>query len=123
MIVKRIRKILSHFELAPSAFADAIGVPRSSISHLLSGRNKPSLDFVLKVVDKFPKVDLYWLLYGKGEFPLSEKESEIKTPVTEHSTGSTKKVTTAPLPSKEADISKIVVFYADGSFETYHPKK
>jgi hypothetical protein len=40
-------------------------VQRSSLSHLLSGRNKPSLDFILKIVDVFPDVDLYWILNGR----------------------------------------------------------
>lgn len=69
---ERLEQILSHYELNASAFADTIGVQRSSISHLLSGRNKPSLDFVLKVVREFPEVNLYWLLNGKGNFPESE---------------------------------------------------
>ena len=68
---ERLEQILSHYEMTASAFADAIGVQRSSISHLLSGRNKPSLDFVLKVVREFPEVNLYWLLNGKGVFPES----------------------------------------------------
>jgi transcriptional regulator with XRE-family HTH domain len=46
-------------------FADKIGVQRSSLSHLLSGRNKPSLDFILKILDVFPDVDLYWMINGK----------------------------------------------------------
>jgi transcriptional regulator with XRE-family HTH domain len=49
-------------------FADKIGVQRSSLSHLLSGRNKPSLDFILKILDVFPDVDLYWMINGKGSF-------------------------------------------------------
>ena len=67
--VYRVNKIMDYFQLSPSAFADKIKVQRSSISHLLSGRNKPSLDFVLKVVKEFDSVDLYWLLNGKGTFP------------------------------------------------------
>jgi hypothetical protein len=52
-------------------------VQRSSLSHLLSGRNKPSLDFILKILDVFPEVDLYWVLNGKGTFPKSESENTI----------------------------------------------
>jgi DNA-binding XRE family transcriptional regulator len=70
--VKRIEIILDFYSLNASTFADKIGVQRSSISHLLSGRNKPSLDFVLKIMDVFPEVDLYWILNGKGTFPKSE---------------------------------------------------
>ncbi|MCD0465436.1 helix-turn-helix transcriptional regulator [Flavobacterium sp. ENC] len=74
--VKRLEVILDYYGLNASAFADKIGVQRSSMSHLLSGRNKPSLDFVLKILDVFPDVDLYWILNGKGSFP--KKEDEIK---------------------------------------------
>ena len=54
-------------------FADKIGVQRSSISHILSGRNKPSLDFILKVTNEFTDVDIYWLLNGKGSFPFNNQ--------------------------------------------------
>ncbi|WP_413998298.1 helix-turn-helix domain-containing protein [Flavobacterium sp. W1B] len=67
--IKRLEIILDYYGLNASAFADKIGVQRSSLSHLLSGRNKPSLDFILKILDVFPDVDLYWILNGKGSFP------------------------------------------------------
>ena len=49
--IKRLELILEYYGLNASAFADKIGVQRSSLSHLLSGRNKPSLDFILKIMD------------------------------------------------------------------------
>ncbi|NGY36939.1 helix-turn-helix transcriptional regulator [Flavobacterium sp. XN-5] len=67
--IKRLEIILDYYGLNASAFSDKIGVQRSSLSHLLSGRNKPSLDFILKILDVFPDVDLYWILNGKGSFP------------------------------------------------------
>ncbi|MDX1719117.1 MAG: helix-turn-helix transcriptional regulator, partial [Salegentibacter mishustinae] len=70
---KRLHRILEFYELSAAGFADKIEVGRSSISHILSGRNKPSLDFVMKIVKSFPEVELYWLLNGKGSFPPSEK--------------------------------------------------
>jgi transcriptional regulator with XRE-family HTH domain len=73
--VKRLEIILDYYGINASSFADKIGVQRSSMSHLLSGRNKPSLDFVLKILDVFPDVDLYWILNGKGTFPKSEEEN------------------------------------------------
>lgn len=79
--VKRLEIILDYYNLNASSFADKIGVQRSSLSHLLSGRNKPSLDFILKITAVFPDVDLYWILNGKGEFPkISDlvDQSEIK---------------------------------------------
>ena len=70
--IKRLEIILDYNSLNASSFADKIGVQRSSLSHLLSGRNKPSLDFILKIIEVFPDVDLYWILNGKGTFPKSQ---------------------------------------------------
>jgi len=76
--VKRLEIILDYYALNASSFADKIGVQRSSMSHLLSGRNKPSLDFVMKIMEVFPDVDLYWILNGKGSFPKIEEETVVK---------------------------------------------
>ncbi|WP_430908823.1 helix-turn-helix domain-containing protein [Maribacter sp. 2-571] len=115
--IKRLERILDYYGLTASAFADRIAVQRSSISHLLSGRNKPSLDFVLKVVKNFPEVNLYWLLNGKGNFPSSS------TAVPKNETAP--KMLPAPQDQKslpepnEKKIEKIIVFYTDGSFKSY----
>ena len=69
---KRLEKILDYYGLSATAFSEQIDFNRSTISHLLSGRNKPSLDFVMKVLDEFPEVELFWLLNGKGHFPSDE---------------------------------------------------
>ncbi|MEO0571112.1 MAG: helix-turn-helix transcriptional regulator [Bacteroidota bacterium] len=122
MTIERLKILLSHFRLAPSAFADTIGVPRSSISHLLSGRNKPSLDFVLKLVNKFPEVDLYWLLQGKGKFPSAKEVSNKVEAEIESSNGSPTPSISSPSSFKDSKISKIAVFYEDGTFETFQPK-
>lgn len=74
---KRLQIILDYYDISAAVFADAIQVGRSSISHIISGRNKPSLDFVLKIVQTYPEVELYWLLNGKGDFPKSATEKEI----------------------------------------------
>ncbi len=112
--VKRLERILKYYGLSASGFADSIGVQRSSISHLLSGRNKPSLEFVLKVVKKYPEVNLYWLLNGKGSFPAKPAPS----PVEEQSQ---KEVQTSVTGQKS--IKRIIVLYDDGSFESYDGAK
>ena len=60
--------------LTSSQFADKLGVQRSGMSHILSGRNKPSLDFVLKVLAGFPDLDPQWLLQGKGKMYVNMAE-------------------------------------------------
>lgn len=92
--VKRLEIILDYYALNASSFADKIGVQRSSMSHLLSGRNKPSLDFVLKILDVFPEVDLYWILNGKGTFPKNEQETVI--PKIENTVETEKQYTPTP---------------------------
>ena len=57
-IIQRIESLREKNHLNASSFADRIGVPRSSISHILSGRNKPSLEFIIKTVDAFDEVSL-----------------------------------------------------------------
>src|SRR5690606_19223593 len=75
--VMRLQKVMDYYTLSASAFAEKIDFNKSSISHLLSGRNKPSLDFVLKVLEAFPEVSLYWLLNGKGSFPKQDEDDVI----------------------------------------------
>jgi transcriptional regulator with XRE-family HTH domain len=99
--VKRLEIILDYYGLNASSFADKIGVQRSSMSHLLSGRNKPSLDFVLKILDVFPDVDLYWILNGKGIFPKNDDDI-VNTKI--ENTAEIEKPS-APIPSNENLIS------------------
>ena len=109
----RLKKILNYHQLTASLFADKIGVQRSSISHILSGRNKPSLDFILKVTNSFTDVDIYWLLNGKGEFP-NEQEPTNKV----FSPDESSIVETSNSKSSKK-MNRIVVFYEDGTFEEY----
>ena len=75
--IKRLEQILEYYSLTASSFADKINVQRSSLSHLLSGRNKPSLEFIMKIMEEFPDVSLEWIIYGKGEFPKEEKKNLV----------------------------------------------
>ena len=71
-IIERIQKLMEEQQLNASAFAEKIGVQRSSISHLLSGRNKPSLDLLAKIESNFEEVSFEWLLKGdKNAAPIS----------------------------------------------------
>ena len=71
----RVQKIINYSELSSSEFADEIGVQRSNISHVLYGRNKPSLDFLMKIKDRFPEIQWEWLIEGKGAMIFSENEA------------------------------------------------
>lgn len=140
-IAERLKLVMNYYDLTPSSFADRLNVQRSSVSHLLSGRNNPSLDFVMKVLDTFPEVDLFWLINGVGEFPLNEKksssssntqfsanpvsmqqklsfETEVNEDVSE--INPIKECVTQSVLDK--DIEQIVIFYKNGLFKNYAPK-
>lgn len=114
---KRLQQVIDYYGETASSFAEKIGVQRSSISHILSGRNKPSLEFVLKILSAYPEVELYWLLNGKGEFPSTKEMMESNT------------ITAPPAPiiddkmaseiKKDHSIERIVIFYSDGSFKSF----
>lgn len=143
---KRLQKIMDRNDLNASSFAERINVGRSSISHILSGRNKPSLDFVVNTVKEFPEVDLYWLLNGKGTYPKSDEVKSsipsipnpitpaVEKPPTPNKTEPTKtesndlfsspitESNNIPLKSnKGKNVQKVILLYDDGSFEYFIP--
>lgn len=124
---ERLHIIMEYYELTAAFFAEKIDVQRSSISHILSGRNKPSLEFVLKILKEFPEVELYWLLNGVGNFPKSISKN-ISTPPTLFSDESFKnnKIETTVenkieslIDGSEDEIDRIVIFFKNGSFKNY----
>ncbi|AXB57881.1 helix-turn-helix domain-containing protein [Flavobacterium fluviale] len=139
--VKRLEIVLDYYGLNASAFADKIGVQRSSMSHLLSGRNKPSLDFVMKILEVFPDVNLYWILIGRGSFPKNDEvvisETKVPSPILnenlaqdlfseikfdENEKAKTKVIAeskTSNFNLEDNEIEKIVFFYKNGTFKTY----
>lgn len=79
-MIERINLLLKAKNVSARQFAEEIGIQPSGMSHILSGRNNPSLDFVMKVVKRWPEVNINWLMFGKGEMyasvPLSVPEPE-----------------------------------------------
>ena len=136
---KRLGEILEFYSITATAFSEMLQVNRSTISHLLSGRNKPSLEFVLKVLKAFPEVELYWLLNGEGHFPtpttkqnsepsatqnvspsLFEQQKDNTTPTTLDSALNPSNNQPSKSPDTDfGDIERIVVFYRNGKFKTY----
>ena len=114
--IKRLQKIMDFYGESASSFAEKIGVQRSSISHILSGRNKPSLDFILKILSAYPEVDLYWLFNGKGGFPSIVKIEDTKQDIITPGLNYGKLLSET---DKNKTIERIVIFYSDGSFKNY----
>ena len=118
------------------------------MSHLLSGRNKPSLDFVLKISEVFPEIDLYWILIGKGNFPKNTEDylnrsytenTNILPPVSDEILENENlflRINTSEeetellkntdfknfnLNTEDSKIEKIVFFYKNGTFKAFTP--
>ena len=93
----RIKKVIEQSGLTMTEFADLLKVQRSSISHLISGRNKPSMDFLEKLVENLPAIDLKWLISGDSSLPKLLESSKAQ--------------------KEEKNIKQIIVWYTDNSFE------
>ncbi|MBL4594149.1 MAG: helix-turn-helix transcriptional regulator [Flavobacteriales bacterium] len=112
-LIDRFKYLMKLNNLTASAFADEIGVQRSSVSHILSGRNKPSLEFIQKIITRFPKVSADWLIAGVTNAEKQGVDIKETTP---------SKTAPSPTPSlKIKEIKKILIFYNDNSFEEFHP--
>ena len=83
----RIQLILKTKNISASKFADEIGVQRSSISHILSGRNNPSLDFIQKILKRFADINSDWILTGKGSMYI---QPDLFSNIEEHKTDKNK---------------------------------
>ena len=75
-MIERINLIMRAKNITASQFADEINIQRSGMSHIMSGRNKPSLDFIMRVLKRYPEIDTDWLLFGKGEMYATPKQAE-----------------------------------------------
>ncbi|WP_407481569.1 helix-turn-helix domain-containing protein [Elizabethkingia meningoseptica] len=98
-ISDRIKKVIDHYGYSPSEFADTIDVPRSSISHITSGRNKASLDFIIKIKNRFPEIQWDWLIDGQGDMTKSNipEPEEIYNFVQENDISEDIEESTSPL--------------------------
>lgn len=138
-VKNRIIEIMEKSGLTPSEFADKIEVQRSAISHITSGRNKPSLEFLIKIKSAFPEIDTDWLIFGtekEDELEEYHQENELeektidfhptlfdvmdnqeiheKTQIVEE-----KKESRTNQSGKK--LVKLMLLYEDGSFEEFNP--
>ncbi len=107
---KRLLQFLSAEGISQTKFAETLKVTKASISHILSGRNKPGFDFIESLALHFPDFNIDWLLTGRGKMYKNAEETtqnadfEKNSPVTE----------IVPVPRK---ITKVVIFYDDNTFD------
>jgi len=140
----RILEFLKNENKSSAQFAEEIGVQPSSISHIISGRNNPSLDFVIKMLEKYSFLSTEWLLFGKGsmykepkmadlfssidiiENPAPNKDENIfqDAGISDSSLASKEKFNSSKIIEYEdLKIRKIVWFYENNSFEEFYPRK
>ena len=140
---ERLLQFLRSENKTAAQFAEEIDVQPSGISHILSGRNNPSLDFVLKMLETYDYISTEWLLFGKGNMYKDEEVQKIaddSVSITEDVKASEevekedlaekKSITTKEMPPKrqihslsDKEVEKIVWFYSDNSFEEFFPEK
>lgn len=145
-MIDRINMLLKAKNISVSQFTQAIKIQRSGMSHILSGRNKPSLEFVLRVLKRYPEINPSWLLMGEGEMYISDKKDMQTTMFpTQQDTDYNKQTSydeeqnpTTPLKDtekpketievetdticekpKSKTIEKIIVLYSDNTFDEY----
>ena len=147
-MIDRIQLLIKSKNLTASKFADEIGVQRSGISHILSGRNNPGYDFIQKILIKYPQISAEWLILGKGEMyksvntsmnkqpepnadintlfdedqPKYEKITDVNKSNFTESYSAKQEVSTQPA-KQPSDIERIVIFYPDNTFREYKPGK
>jgi transcriptional regulator with XRE-family HTH domain len=124
---------MANHNLSAASFATKIGVQRSAISHILSGRNKPSLDFLMKVYKSFDEVALEWLILGTTtslprevqdlDLFKSETINREMLDKTKSEALTENNINSPTITSKsEIALKEIVHFYEDGTFERFKPK-
>ena len=122
-ITKRIEYLIQESGLSASAFAEKIGVQRSSISHILSGRNKPSLDFLVKIIEVFPKTSLNELVYGDlSNKPLYTNKSSDLNPLEALKTANPNQTESESIKSDQINDDSIIVLHPDGTYKKYSQK-
>lgn len=147
-MIDRIQEILQKKGLSASQFADQINAQRANVSHILTGRNKPSLDFITKILTSYPDINSDWLLFGKGKMETSDisnndsilnaeepifgsmsnnsiqksnQKDYKKIPGKSSEEKETDKVKLAKPTLREKQVIKVVILYSDHSFEEFNP--
>ena len=133
----RILQLLEEKAMTLAAFADEIGVERSTMSHIKSGRSNPSLDVALKILERFPEVSTDWLILGKGsmfgqitnpyEPTLFDQTQPTTSYTAEYAQKQAPETVSQPTslqnePSTQRSIVRVILFYDDNTFEQIDKK-
>lgn len=114
---RRLLQFLQAENITQSQFADTLSVARGSVSHILSGRNKPGYDFLESLLLHYPRLNLDWLMTGKGRMFRDEEVTDAP----EGPSGEIFPVLQTSLPARQID--RITVFYSDNTFQEFLAKE
>jgi transcriptional regulator with XRE-family HTH domain len=140
----RIIKFLNSEGVSATKFADEIGVQRSSVSHILSGRNNPSFEFIQKILNRYRNLNAEWLIQGSGSMykkaesslpPINIESKVINTPENQLNLFAEKADKPIAIPEEKKSfpsmvdlkpdasrkVEKIMVFYSDRTFDEFFP--
>ena len=137
---EKLRILMQSENLTASKLAEILEIKPAAVSHILSGRNKPSFDLICKLVNRFPQINPYWLLGDAQEMhssnaPFSTSEQPHETSATlfdlgvQNSEPARNSGTVTPTENLampmlgRSDIEKIIIVYRDQTFEELKPKK
>ena len=134
---KKLRILMQNENLSASKLADILEIKPAAVSHILSGRNKPSFELICKIVNRFPHINPYWLLGDSQDIlnsnaQISTSENLVKNEGTlfdmEEKKTESSEVPTISEPTSiptltRTDIDKIIIVYRDQTFEELRPKK
>lgn len=139
MVSERFQKFMENEKVTAAKLADILEVQPSAISHILSGRNKPSFDLILKLTSKFPRFNIEWLITGKGNmYKVAIQQSLFDSVTNTHinteppkknietnqdDSPNTQKITNVNSRQEGRTVKKIVMFYSDNTFDIFSPGK
>jgi len=106
-MTERLLRFLAAENITQSQLADSLGVARASISHIVSGRNKPGFDFIEKMALQYPGLSLEWLVTGRGKMYRNGEDSPSEP---------SEKLLFADESDHEHEIDRVMVFYKDGTY-------
>ena len=107
---RRLLQFLQAQNITQAQFADTLSVARGSVSHILSGRNKPGYEFLESLALHYPSLSMDWILTGKGSMFKGQNTDDNALQGAQEALF---------LPSQPLGISKIMVFFDDNTFKEF----
>ena len=135
-MINRINLIMRAKNITAKQFAEEIGIQPSGMSHILGGRNNPSLEFAMKVLRRYPEIDANWLLLGRGAMyggdAMPQQPVEERQPAEALDVEVPETMPADPVPIWDDGLSqpptdgrrvvRMLLMYSDSTFSEYLPR-